>query len=293
MTGFRRTARWIVPLVLLSASAAVSLSVVARRGGPGSSAESRGPGAFLLGEVSRHPEFSFGFRNLLSDILWLEAVQVSGSKVMTRAHYDRLVPLLDAVVNFDPRFRVAYLLGGLFVTESKEHGLPAVRLLDRGREAFPGDWRFPFYIGYTRYFSLGQPVEAGRSMMDASRLPGSPEYLPRLAARMLAEGRDPETALSFLRLMVAQETDPDRRAILMRRARDLAVERDLQRIDRALEAYRSRNGRPPGNLESLVREGDLDRIPEEPNGGRYGMAPDGTAYSTSTRERVRVLRNQR
>ena len=38
----------------------------------------------LFASVSRKPEFAFGFRNVLADVAWLEAVQVAGNRKMTR-----------------------------------------------------------------------------------------------------------------------------------------------------------------------------------------------------------------
>ena len=69
----------------------------------------------LLPAVSRKPGFAFGFRNVLADVAWLEAVQVAGNLKMARADYDRLYELLNVEANFDPRFDVPYLLGGLKV----------------------------------------------------------------------------------------------------------------------------------------------------------------------------------
>lgn len=292
MTGVLRKARWAAPLLLLAASAAVSQGLLRDRSASRSDAiDADAP--FLLGEISRHPQFAFGFRNVLSDAVWLEAVQVSGSRKMTPAHYDRLAVLLDAVANFDPKARIAYILGGLILGESPGHAPAAVRLLERGRGSFPVDWRFPFYIGYTRYFAMGEAAEGGRAMMEASRLEGSPEYLPRLAARMLAEGREPETALSFLRVMIAQETDPSRKEILVRRALEVAIERDLQAIERAAAAFRSANGRQPGRMAELVAGGFLPRVPEHPAGGAYGLRPDGQAFSTTGEARLRTFRGRK
>jgi tetratricopeptide (TPR) repeat protein len=263
----------------------LSTTRVAGKGGSGD-----GSGPTLLAEISRRPALAIGFRNLLSDVVWLQAVQAAGNKRMTRANYDRVYSLVGTVANFDAKFKIAYLIGGLVLTESPDHSRDAIRLFERGRANFPEEWRFPFYIGYTRYFSLGDAAEAGRSMMEAARLPESPAYLPRLAARMLSEGRDPETALSFLREMIDQETDATRREILIRRAREVAIERDLQGLERAVESYRAARGRNPATLEELVLERFLRAIPAEPNGGQYRLARDGKVYSTTTRERLRVLR---
>jgi hypothetical protein len=244
----------------------------------------------LLREISRRPAFALGFRNLFADLVWLEAVQISGEDRLTRGDYDRLHTLIESVVNFDPRFRVPYLLGGIALGESPAHGNRALQLLERGRHAFPADWQFPFYTGYIRYFSLGDPVGGGRAFEAAARLPGSPPHLPLLAARMLTEGRKPETALLLLEEMIKDETNPGRRRAIERRIREVAVERDLMLLERAAGTYRRKTGAFPSRLEDLVDAGVLRRIPAEPFGGRYMIAPGGEIRSDRMTYRLKVFR---
>lgn len=246
----------------------------------------------LLASVSRRPEFSFGFRNVLADIVWLEAVQVAGNRKMTRWNYDRLYELLDVVANFDPKFEIPYLLGGLVLGESTPHAQKALHVLGRGKEQYPADWRFPFYMGFTHYFSLGDAVAGGGAMAQAAQLPGSPVYLPGLASRMLSEAREPEVALALLVPIVRQESDPARRAVLERRIREVTVERDLQAMERAVEIYRVKMGTVPRTLSDLVRAGILSGIPEEPSGGRYLMEPGGNVRSDRVSQRLRVFHNK-
>jgi len=246
----------------------------------------------LLSAVSRRPEFAFGFRNVLSDVVWLEAVQVAGNRKMTRWDYDRLYELLDVVANFDPKFEIPYLFGGLVLGESTPHAQKALHVLGRGKEQYPADWRFPFYMGFTHYFSLGDAIAGGRAMAEAARLPGSPAYLPGLASRMLSEAREPEVALALLAPIVRQETDPARRAVLERRIREVTVERDLQTLERAVETYREKTGAVPENLPDLVREGTLEGIPPEPNGGRYVIDRGGKVRSDQVAQRLQVFQNR-
>jgi hypothetical protein len=246
----------------------------------------------LLMAISQRPEFSFGFRNVLADIAWLQAVQVAGSLKMTPTEYDRLYALLNVEADLDPKFEMPYLLGGLVLGESTLHALKALRVLGRGKEQYPADWRFPFYIGYTSYFSLGDTETAGKAMAEAARLPGSPAYLPGLASRMLSEAREPGAALAMLETIVRQESDPLRRAVLERRIREVTVERDLQALERAVESYREKMGAVPRALSDLVRAGILPVIPEEPNGGRYLMEPGGKVHSDRVSQRLRVFQKK-
>lgn len=246
----------------------------------------------LLAAISKRPSCSFGFRNLLADVTWLEAVQVAGSQKMTRWDYDRLYDLLDVVANFDPKFEIPYLLGGLVLGESPDHGREALRVLGRGKAEFPRDWRFPFYMGFTHYFSLGDAVAGGGAMAEAARLPGSAAYLPGLASRMLSEAREPEAALKLLKTIVREESDPARRAVLERRIREVTIERDLQALERAVERYSEKSGTVPANLFDLVREGILATIPEEPNGGSYVIDRGGKVRSDRVEQRLQVFQNR-
>ena len=246
----------------------------------------------LLMAVSRRPEFAFGFRNVLADVVWLQAVQVAGNQKLTPAEYDRLYVLLNVGADLDPKFEMPYLLGGLVLGESPQHGRKALRVFERGKVTHPADWRFPFYMGFTQYFSLGDAVAGGGEMAEAARLPGSPAYLPGLASRMLAEAREPEAALALLEAIVAQETDPARRAVLERRIREVAVERDLLALERAVERYREKMGVAPEDLSALVREGILTAIPPEPHGGSYVIDRGGKVRSDRVAQRLRVFQKK-
>ncbi|MDD5762909.1 MAG: hypothetical protein PHP88_10445 [bacterium] len=211
---------------------------------------------------------------------------------MSLSDYDRLYELLKVVSNFDPRFEIPYLLGGLVLGESTPHARKALDVFGRGKAQYPADWRFPFNLGFTHYFSLGDAIAGGRAMAEAARLPGSPAYLPGLASRMLAEGREPEVALALLAPIVRQESDPARRTVLERRIREVTVERDIQSLEKAVETFREKTGAPPENLAVLVRDGILDEIPPEPNGGSYTVDRGGKVRSDRVSRRLQVIQKR-
>ena len=250
-----------------------------------------GTGSLLAG-ISRRPEFTLGFRNAMADIVWLQAVQTAGNPQMTREEYSRLYNLLDIAVNFDPLFDVPYLLGGLTLSDSPDHGMEALRILDRGSAQFPNDWHYPFYKGYTLYFTIGDPVAAGEEMAQASRLPDSPAYLSGLASRMLSEGGEPETAIRLLASIIEKETDEPRRLALERRMKEVVVERDLQMLERAVKTYSETTGTEPLLLHDLVRAGILSKIPAEPNGGNYLLERGGNVRSDRVARRLRVFQKK-
>jgi len=148
---------WGVPFLFLLASAFLSSRIDLSRERAAAERETiRSPGSqSLLHGISLHPAFTFGFQNLFADISWLEAVQVAGNRKLTPNDYNRLALMIQAVIHFDPRFKVPYLLGGLLLGDSRSHVQEALRILEQGKANHPDDWRFPFYLGYLYYFSLG------------------------------------------------------------------------------------------------------------------------------------------
>jgi len=286
-----RVFAWAGPVLLLAISGLVAGRVVALRP-PGVVGHDPGIATGLLAVIAKRPAFSFGFRNVLSDVVWLEAVQVVGNPKMTPEEYDRLFDLLNVASDFDPKFEIPYLLGGLILGESLPHAGKALQVLEGGKRQHPADWRFPFYMGFTHYFSLGDAVAGGGAMAEAARLPGSPAYLTGLASRMLSEAREPEAAMALLEPIVRQESDPARQAVLERRIREVAVERDLQALERAVERYREKTGTAPTVLSDLVREGILAAVPVEPNGGKYLLLQGGKVRSDRVSQRLRVFQNR-
>lgn len=280
---------WIVPFLLIGTAAATSYRIT-RVLPPGiASSDDRPTGSTLLTEIGRRPEFAFGFRSFLADAAWLEAIQVAGMRRMRGPDYDRLHGFLQTVVRCDPRFFVPYVMGGIILAESPLHRDLAIRFLEQGRIHFPGQWLLPFHIGYIRYFGLSDPTGGGQALKEAAAIPGCPPYIGLLATRMLAEGREPETALALLDAMIREEKDPGRRELFHERRAHVEVERDLQILERAVASYRAREGRNPSSLEDLLAAGILGGIPREPGGGLYRLDADGTVRSGRYRERVKVI----
>jgi len=158
---------------------------------------------------------SLGFPNLYADALWMRAIGYFGAHALTDQAYPWLFHILDQLTTLDPQFRHPYYFGGIVLAVAAEHADESVRILEKGMEHYPGDWRFPFYAGFSTFYYLRDPARAAEYMNVAASLPGSPEYLPRLAASLLAESGRLEAAVRFL-LTMAENTQDEglRRSII-------------------------------------------------------------------------------
>src|SRR5207247_7565864 len=148
-----------------------------------------------------------GYRQLAADLIWLKAVQHLGEKAQTHAGYLSAYHAVDVLTDVDPTFVSAYLVTGSVL--GAWAGLPSERiaLLPKGMRHHPDVWQLPFYVGYDYFYELGDPVMAALYFRMAAVLPGAPDYLPRLAARMTVEVGDPQAAPEVVQRLYLQKEE--------------------------------------------------------------------------------------
>jgi hypothetical protein len=162
-----------------------------------------------------------GYDQLAADIVWLRAIQVIGEDTNTPEQYEWIYHALDVVTTLDPKFSYAYEVGGIILSVlGKQPGLSNL-LLNKGAQENPEIWKFPFYIGFNDFFYLKDYSSAAFYMARASKLPGRPAYLPKLAARLYVQAGKPGTALVFLDGMIRETKDEKIRKALRERVREI------------------------------------------------------------------------
>jgi hypothetical protein len=181
---------------------------------------------FLYLPSGRHTKaLTLGFSNLAADVLWVRAVAYFGGHVLTDTDYPWLYRILVQVTTLDPPFTYPYLFGGMALALKAETGGESIAMLARGMTNYPGDWRYPFYIGFNAFYNQRDPERAAGLMRYAATLPGSPEYLPHLAASLLAESGRVEAAIRFLETMAEGTRDESARANILLKIEDLRANR--------------------------------------------------------------------
>jgi len=197
---------------------------------------------------------ALGFDAVMSDYHWLQAVQVSGGKeAITAEVAAHLGKLIDVVTTLDPWVDHPYRFAAVWLTESEENVREGIRLLKRGIEHHPDDWRNWFYLGFDHYFYLLETEEAAEALHQASMLRGSPQYLPRLVARLRAESADIDVAEMFLLEMVRNTEDEHALAAYRAALDEIEVEKKARLLDRAREAFRRLRGRDVTSVDELVQ----------------------------------------
>lgn len=168
---------------------------------------------------------TLGFSNLAADALWIKAIGYFGGHALSDREYPWLHHILDLVTTLDPPFRYPYVFGGIVLSVEASSSEQSIALLSKGMLQYPGDWRFPFYIGFNCFYHQQDPEKAAAFMRYAASLPGRPQYLPRLAASLLAESGRMDAALLYLQTMLESSRDEHERFILESKIADLRAGR--------------------------------------------------------------------
>ena len=237
---------------------------------------------------------SLGYRELAADLLWLQAIQVMGERKLSEEEGHWLYDAVDRITTLDPKFVRAYEAGShalciLVVMPEKSN-----RLLEKGMQHNPQEWKLPFLLGINYYFELGDDEKAAEAMAKAARLPGAPEGIARLAAKLFVSARSPQQAVELLAKVYEETSDENVRKILETRLKESIVERDLQILEEAIRRYQASHSRRPERLEHLVEPGLLRELPKEPFGGRYLYEPaTGVVRSSEVTERMRITVRRR
>lgn len=232
-----------------------------------------------------------GYRQIASDLIWLKAVQYLGEIHQTPEGWLWAYHVMDVVTDIDPQFVAVYQAGGTILGVWAQRVQESIMLLEKGVRHNPNEWTLPFFLGYDYFYELHDPVAAAKYFRMASAMPGAPAYLPKLAARMTVEAGDPAAALEFLERLYAQTQDERLREALVRRMKEVLIERDIRFLEEGVRRYHARYKRWPAGLQDLVRKGIITAIPPEPLGGAYVMgSPEGTVKSTAFTGRLQVHR---
>ena len=230
-----------------------------------------------------------GYEQLVGDILWLHAIQVIGDKVVTPQGYDWAYHALDIVTTLDPKFAYAYQLGGVTLSALGNRPDLSNMLLEKGVRENPEVWQIPFYMGFNNFFYLNNYAAAAEYMDKASKLPGHPAYLPKLAARLYVQAGNPDVALEFLNKMSHEAKDEKVQSALEQMIKEIIIERDASLLEKAISQYKETYKTYPDQLTELVKTGFIQEIPSEPFGGYYYFNQnDGKVHSNIVTERMRV-----
>ena len=230
---------------------------------------------------------------LFVDYLWIQLIQTTG-RAKTAQEYRDIYPYADLITDLDPRFEVVYRFAGTSLPtnlgrETWVNTEESTRLLRKGLALFPDDLRMNMVLSYNLSTFHKQYREAAQVMERAAKLPGAPAYLPALATRLYAQSGEVSAGLALAHTLAESAEDEATRAAFEQRIRDLEMEAELQRVDKAVARFRDDFGVAPADIRTLLWLGYLARPPHDPAGGDFFLGHDERAYSETQRRRLEIF----
>jgi tetratricopeptide (TPR) repeat protein len=229
---------------------------------------------------------SLSFNGLAADWYWMRSLQYVGGKIMKlpkdvqldhlgQLNLKLLAPLLDAATTLDPQFMEPYqyaavVLPGLDVQE-------AIRIIKKGIAANPSRWRLYHHLGFI-YWQL-QDFKTAREAYDhGANLPGAPEWMRAMAARMASDGGSRNTAREIYQRLYEEAANDQIKNMADKHLQRLRALDEQDALRRLVATYKSRIGRCPEswrNVEPLLRalkiRLDASGFPLDPSGVPYRL----------------------
>lgn len=232
---------------------------------------------------------SLGYDNVVADYYWLRTISHFGDRRMHAYEYPNLLGLLELVLSLDPKFGTAYFFAGSVLTLSDTNLEHAMRILNKGHEELPNNWRIPYMLGFNYYMYYQDFERAAKLYATAAAHPDAPSILGKLATKLAAEAHKPEIAIVMINNMLANIQDETLRELYLERRDQLMLEQELIAFQKLIHAYRQQTGHSPQMLSDLVSAGIIRQLPrEDPLGGQYFLDANGNAATTSEKRRLRL-----
>lgn len=238
---------------------------------------------------------SLGHEGLFADVYWTRAVQYFGRQRLARAtEFELLGPLLRITTELDPHLLIAYRFGSIFLAEKPPGGAghpeEALQLLRRGIVANPDYWRLWEDLGFIYYWDLKDYASAARVFQTGSERPGALVWMRVLAASVAAEGGEIRTSKALWSEIYRHADDDQVRQSALEHLAALETQEQMEKLNRVLAQFRTKEGRVPRSFQELVVAGYLSSEPRDPSNAPYRIGPDGgAALSPQSRIDMRLL----
>ncbi len=233
--------------------------------------------------------FTAGLNTIIANFLWLHCIQYTALEHRGQRHFTWLEHMLFTATRLDPYFVDVYRFGAMFLSALRADPEASLRLAQEGMKKNPHSWHLPYEAAMnyllnrrdhpdSRYYAaqyLSMSAATGRAISG----------VVNLAAKL----QDEYDLTEIERDMWVNMLDSDDKFIRELAERKL-IEIELREICRVLNEritlFAERTGQKPRSLDSLIEQGLITAVPEDPLGGEFFIGEDGKAYNTTLLEDV-------
>jgi hypothetical protein len=242
-------------------------------------------------------KMSLGYDRLIADFYWMRTIQYYGRReaaAKRAVRYKNLPVLLDITTTLNPQLLDAYRAGYYFLAEPEPVGagqpMEAVKLLDKGIKANPGEWRLVFDKGFLYYIYLNDFKTAGEIWLSACKLPGVPHWMEGLAAVSLSKGGGMDEAVYLWQRQYKESTRADVRENARNYLVSLQVAKDLWTLEILAERFKEKNGSWPGSIKELLQNQTRRYNSADPLGIPYRYDSRTGSFKLNPESKIRYLK---
>lgn len=259
---------------------------------------------YLDGATAKH--LSLAFNGLAADWYWMRSLQYVGRKIvsyedMHEGRFDlsnlssldlRLLPaLLRVTTTLDPQFMAPYEYGAVILPELNQD--EAIALLNYGIAANPSSWKLYQHLGYI-YWQRHDYQKASEVYAAGAKLPGAPEWMTAISARMKAEGGSRDAAREMYQHLYEASNDEAVKEMVTKQIMRLDSLDERDAIRRVLADYRAQSGRCASLWRDVavalhaarLRFEVTDTLPLDPSGTPYRLTKDGCDVDLNDNSKV-------
>lgn len=227
---------------------------------------------------------AMGHKSLISEWLFFKVIVYFGGMVdperpllKKNIEYLDMYKFLDASTYIDPYNIDSYYFAQATFTWELGRIKEVNYLLERGLKYRTWDFYLPFFLGFNNFYFLKDYKQASQYMEQAAKIRGEP-LLANLAARFFYESNETEVAISFLKVMIEKTWNPKVRQPLEIRLKALEA---VAFLEEGVTNFESSYHRKPESIEDMINNRIIDKMPEDPYGGRFYIDEKGKVRTTS------------
>ena len=224
---------------------------------------------------------TFGYRAVAADAIYLWAIQYYSTPTIDD-RFDHLDHIFAIINELDPRYQDPYEVGALIAVQEARNPTAAFSILDRGAANNPDQWVYPFNAGHVAMMTLKDFPLAEKYFEQCMKIPGAPEFVERLRANAIFKKGDLQTSWETWLDIFKKAPDERTKKIASNHLYNVKAAIDEAAIEDAAAKYRERFGRPPADLETLLRTGFLREVPKDMDGEDYLYDPATGKVKTVT-----------
>ncbi len=228
--------------------------------------------------------FTCGMSSVIADVLWLRCIQYTAMHFKTDMKFEWLDHMADVVTRLDPYFVAAYRYSGVFLAALKADDEASIELLKRGMRINPDTWQLPYEAGMIYLLNRRDWPDsrkiAGAYLKMAVETGKAPPHVAETAHGLLSRQNLFDVERNMWR-KVLKSGDKLMRDLAKSKLTELNIRQNCAMLEKAAQIYKNNTGKPPDKLAQITETGILDKIPQDPLGGRYFIAGDGKVYNTS------------